>query len=106
MQRRELPEGWDADIPSFEPDEKGIATRKASNKVQNAIAEQVPWLLAGSADLTDSTSVGLDFDGAGRLRARAAATAASSTTGSASTSRPRSPTASRSRSCARSGRPT
>jgi transketolase len=63
-QKRELPDGWDADIPSFEPDEKGLATRKASNQVENAIAERVPWLLAGSADLTDSTSVRLDFDGA------------------------------------------
>ncbi|HEX6689139.1 MAG TPA: transketolase C-terminal domain-containing protein [Solirubrobacterales bacterium] len=51
-------------MPSFEPDEKGLATRKASNKVENAIAARVPWLLAGSADLTDSTSVRLDFDGA------------------------------------------
>ena len=52
-------------IPTFEADEeKGIATRKASNKVQNAIAERLPWLLAGSADLTDSTSVRLTFDGA------------------------------------------
>ena len=64
MQRRELPDGWDAGIPSFEADEgKGVATRKASNKVQNAIAERVPWLIAGSADLTDSTSVRLTFDG-------------------------------------------
>jgi transketolase len=60
MQRRELPEGWDAELPSFDADEKGIATRKASNKVENAIAERVPWLLAGSADLTGSTSVGLE----------------------------------------------
>jgi transketolase len=65
MQRRRLPDGWDAAIPSFEADEKkGLATRKASNKVENAIAERVPWLLAGSADLTDSTSVRLNFDGA------------------------------------------
>jgi transketolase len=64
MQRRRLPAGWDGTIPSFEADEeKGLATRKASNKVQNAIAEQVPWLIAGSADLTDSTSVRLTFDG-------------------------------------------
>ena len=63
MQRRELPEGWDRDIPSFEADEKGIATRKASNKVQNSIAAEVPWLLSGSADLTGSTSVALDIDG-------------------------------------------
>ena len=60
MQRRELPDEWDHEIPSFEPDEKGMATRKASNQVQNAVAEEVPWLLAGSADLTGSTSVGLD----------------------------------------------
>jgi transketolase len=60
MQRRELPPGWDHDVPSFETDEKGMATRKASNKVENAIAEHVPWLLAGSADLTGSTSVGLE----------------------------------------------
>ncbi|MBA3865828.1 MAG: transketolase [Solirubrobacterales bacterium] len=65
MQHRELPDGWDAAIPSFEADEdKGLATRKASNKVQNAIGEAVPWLIAGSADLTDSTSVRLTFDGA------------------------------------------
>jgi len=64
MQRRELPVGWDAAIPSFDPDEKGVATRKASQQVENAIAERLPWLLAGSADLTDSTSVRLNFDGA------------------------------------------
>jgi len=62
MQRRELPEGWDRDIPGFEADAQGIATRKASNKVQNAIAAQLPWLLSASADLTDSTSVRLSFD--------------------------------------------
>ncbi len=64
QQRRELPAGWDADIPSFDPDEKGIATRKASQRVENAIGARLPWLLAGSADLTDSTSVRLKFDGA------------------------------------------
>ncbi len=60
MQKRELPEDWDADIPGFDPDEKGIATRKASQKVENAVAKRLPWLLAGSADLTDSTSVRLE----------------------------------------------
>jgi transketolase len=65
QQKRELPPGWDADIPAFDPDEKGIATRKASQRVENAIGERLPWLLAGSADLTDSTSVRLTFDGAG-----------------------------------------
>src|SRR5829696_5016156 len=65
MQRRELPEGWEDDIPSFDADEKGMATRKASNQVENAVAARIPWLLAGSADLTDSTSVRLkDIDGA------------------------------------------
>ncbi len=64
MQRRGLPAGWDAEIPSFEADEKGIATRKASQQVENAIAARLPWLLAGSADLTDSTSVRLKIDGA------------------------------------------
>jgi transketolase len=64
MQRRELPDEWDAAIPSFEADEEtGIATRKASNQVQNAIGERLPWLLAGSADLTDSSSVRFKLDG-------------------------------------------
>jgi transketolase len=64
QQKRALPAGWDSAIPSFDPDEKGIATRKASQQVENAIGERLPWLLAGSADLTDSTSVRLTFDGA------------------------------------------
>jgi transketolase len=68
IQHRKLPDDWDAAIPSFDADEeKGLATRKASNKVENAIAEKVPWLIAGSADLTDSTSVRLSFDGAENL---------------------------------------
>jgi transketolase len=62
--RRELPDGWDSGIPSFEADERGMATRKASKEVENAVAERIPWFLAGSADLTGSTSVRLDFDGA------------------------------------------
>ncbi len=105
MQRRELPEGWDNEIPSFEADEKGIATRKASHQVLNAIAPRVPWLVSGSADLTGSAASGLDFDGAGTSAQRTGPGAAS-TTGCASTSRRRSPTASRSRSCDRSGPPT
>ena len=56
---RGLPEGWEEQIPEFEPAE-ALATRKASNKVENAVAEAVPWLLVGSADLTGSTAVGLD----------------------------------------------
>jgi transketolase len=64
MQRRALPDRWDEEIPSFDADPKGMATRKASNKVENAVAEKLPWLVAGSADLTDSTSVRLTIDGA------------------------------------------
>jgi transketolase len=65
MQRRELPEAWDAEVPRFDADEKGIATRKAAHQVLNAIAPRVPWLVSGSADLTGSASSGLDFDEAG-----------------------------------------
>jgi transketolase len=64
MQRRELPEGWDEGIHRFEPGDGPLATRKASNKVENAVASRIPWLLSGSADLTDSTSVRLTFEGA------------------------------------------
>jgi transketolase len=60
MQRRELPDGWDAEIPDFAGQAKPLATRKASNAVLNALARRVPWLVAGSADLTGSTAVGLD----------------------------------------------
>jgi transketolase len=65
MQRRELPDGWDADIPVFPPDEKGIASRDSSGQVLNAVAKNVPWLLGGAADLAPSTKTRLTFDGAG-----------------------------------------
>ena len=65
MQRRELPQGWDADIPTFPADAKGIASRDSSAKVLNAIARRVPWLLGGSADLAPSTKTRLTFEGAG-----------------------------------------
>jgi transketolase len=55
----ELPAGWDADIPSFAPDAKGIATRSASGKVLNAIAPKIPTLIGGSADLNPSTNTGM-----------------------------------------------
>ncbi|WP_164913468.1 transketolase [Sphingomonas sp. UV9] len=51
----ELPEGWDADIPVFEADPKGLASRDSGGKVLNAIAAKVPWLIGGSADLAPST---------------------------------------------------
>src|SRR3954447_20353489 len=59
-QRRELPEGWDADTPQFDADPDGVATRKATHQVLNVIAERVPWLISGSADLTGSAASGLD----------------------------------------------
>jgi transketolase len=55
MEHRQLPEGWDKDLPSFPADAKGLATRDSSGKVVNAIAKNVPWLLGGSADLAPST---------------------------------------------------
>jgi transketolase len=65
MQRRDLPDGWDSDIPVFPADEKGIASRDSSGQVLNAVAERVPWLLGGAADLAPSTKTRLGFDGAG-----------------------------------------
>ncbi|HTG13913.1 MAG TPA: transketolase [Blastocatellia bacterium] len=69
MQHRELPEGWDKDIPLFPADAKGIAGRDASNKVENVIAKRVPWLVGGSADLAPSTKTRLTLDGAGDFEA-------------------------------------
>ena len=65
MQKRELPDGWDKDIPVFPADPKGAAGRDASGKVLNAIARNVPWLMGGAADLAPSTKTRLTFDGAG-----------------------------------------
>ncbi len=69
MQRRELPDGWESAIPTFAADAKGMGTRESSGKVLNAIAERVPWLLGGSADLSPSTRTALTFTGAGDLQA-------------------------------------
>ena len=65
MQHRQLPDGWDKNLPTFPADPKGMATRDASAKVLNAIAANVPWLIGGSADLTPSTRTRLTFEGAG-----------------------------------------
>ena len=62
-----LPKGWDADIPVFPADAKGMATRDSSGKVLNAIAKRVPFLLGGSADLAPSNKSNLTFDDAGTL---------------------------------------
>ena len=53
---RKLPEGWDADLPSFPPDAKGLATRSSSGKVLNALSMKLPELVGGSADLTPSNN--------------------------------------------------
>ncbi len=55
MQGRELPAGWDKDIPVFPADPKGLATRESNSKVLNAVARNVPWLIGGAADLAPST---------------------------------------------------
>lgn len=65
MQHRTLPDGWEAGLPEFKPDPKGLATRDSSGQVLNAVARHVPWLIGGSADLTPSTKTHLTFDGAG-----------------------------------------
>lgn len=65
MQKRQLPDGWDKDIPVFPADPKGAAGRDASGKVLNALAKNIPWLIGGSADLAPSTKTRLTFDGAG-----------------------------------------
>jgi transketolase len=52
----ELTPGWDSDLPSWEPDPKGIATRAASGKVINAITPKMPELWGGSADLAESNN--------------------------------------------------
>ena len=70
MQKRQLPDGWDKDIPTFPADAKGMASRDSSGKVLNAIAKNVPWLIGGSADLAPSTKTTLDFEGAGDFEAR------------------------------------
>jgi transketolase len=69
MQKRELPDGWDAGLTSFPTDAKGVASRDSSAKVLNAIAPHYPWLIGGSADLAPSTKTNLTFEGAGDFEA-------------------------------------
>jgi transketolase len=69
MQRRELPDGWDRNLPNFPADAKGIAGREASGKVLNVLAKNIPWFLGGSADLGPSNKTTLTFDGAGDFQA-------------------------------------
>jgi len=69
MQRRELPAGWDRNLPSFPADAKGLAGREASGKVLNVLAQNIPWLLGGSADLGPSNKTLLTYEGAGSFQA-------------------------------------
>ncbi|MGH9191599.1 MAG: transketolase family protein, partial [Acidimicrobiales bacterium] len=68
MQRRQLPDGWEAVLPSLPADPAGIATRDSSGQVLNALATAIPWLLGGSADLAPSTKTHLAFPGAGTFQ--------------------------------------
>ena len=65
MQHRKLPAGWDKNLPTFPADAKGVATRESSGKVLNVVAENVPWMVGGSADLAGSDRTRLKFEGAG-----------------------------------------
>src|SRR6202166_3110615 len=69
MQRRELPAGWDSNLPVFPADSKGIAGRDASGKVLNVLAKNIPWFLGGSADLAPSNKTLLTYEGAGDFQA-------------------------------------
>ena len=63
MQRRDLPDGWDKDLPTFPADAKGLASRESSGKVLNALAKNIPWLVGGSADLATSNKTTLKDGG-------------------------------------------
>jgi transketolase len=69
MQLRKLPKGWDRDLPVFPADPKGLAGREASGRVLNILAQRIPWLLGGSADLGPSNKTTLTFEGAGHFQA-------------------------------------
>jgi transketolase len=69
MQRRLLPDGWDKNLPVFPADPKGLATRDSSGKVLNVLAQNIPWLMGGAADLAPSTKTRLTFEGAGDFEA-------------------------------------
>jgi transketolase len=65
MQTRQLPEDWDADLPEYPMDPKGVASRDSNQKVLNIVAQRVPWLIGGSSDLAPSNKSRLTFEGAG-----------------------------------------
>ncbi len=67
LQRRQLPDGWQDALPTYPADAKGVATRDSSGRVLNDLAQAIPWLLGGSADLSPSTKTNLTFAGAGNF---------------------------------------
>ena len=67
MHKRQLPDGWDKNLPTFAADPKGMATRESSGKVLNVLAQNIPWLVGGSADLAKSNKSNLTFAGAGEF---------------------------------------
>ena len=69
MQHHALPSGWDQNLPTFPADAKGIATRESSGKVLNVVAQNIPWMIGGSADLATSNKTTLKFPGAGDFEA-------------------------------------
>ncbi len=69
MQRRELPAGWDRSLPVFPEDPKGLAGREISGKVLNVLAQNIPWLIGGSADLGPSNKTLLTYPGAEDIQA-------------------------------------
>jgi transketolase len=64
IEKRELPAEWDRNLPTFPADAQGLAGRDASGKVLNVLAQNIPWLLGGSADLAPSNKTALTFEGA------------------------------------------
>lgn len=70
MQHRELPQGWDKNLPTFPADAKGAGTRESAGKVLNVLAQNIPWLVGGSADLGNSNKTTLKFEGAGNFSSK------------------------------------
>ena len=69
MSKRGLPAGWESALPVFPPSATGLSTRDASGKVLNAVAERIPWIIGGAADLAPSTKTRLTFEFAGDFQA-------------------------------------
>ena len=67
--KAKLPTGWDAEIPTFPTDAKGVASRASSGKTLNAVAKRIPWMIGGSADLAPSNNTKLNFADVGDFEA-------------------------------------